>query len=437
MGLATYWPPKLVASASAEHLGQPIAVRTRAPYLVVASPNPLHFAFSAVPPSPPPAPPPPLVNCTLPLFRKKSIACNVLSINQFKRLLACSLAVFILSTHLDKTTYHIHKTHIRFYHPTTSMLQRIPLLLVTAASAPALVSALFYGGYNYQSIGCFSSTDGLAEVSSSATTSGNCVSSVCKGYSVFATSQNACYCGNSLPSKSDLANGKCTSPCLGYPGEMCGGDGGSVFNFYVVDNTPAYSSYLAGQLGSAGSSSATASSPAASAATSSSPSAASSSPASSSSPSATSHASSSPLSSSPSSSTSSASPSPSASGSPNKSSKKSISGGAIAGIVIGVIAALVIVALVFIFLRRRRAHLDYAASSTPNGFKEPFGVKSSPYPPMPPSPFAAPPPLTSSGQVDQRLNPSMLGERRISVGSLADARDYSRKILRVTNPDDA
>lgn len=38
--------------------------------------------------------------------------------------------------------------------------------------------------------------------------------------------------------------------------------------------------------------------------------------------------------------------------------------------------------------------------------------------------------------IDQRLNPVMLGERRLSEGSLADDRDYSRKILRVANPDD-
>lgn len=43
---------------------------------------------------------------------------------------------------------------------------------------------------------------------------------------------------------------------------------------------------------------------------------------------------------------------------------------------------------------------------------------------------------TPQQPVDQRLNPAMLGERRISDGSLADEQDYSRKILRVANPDD-
>ncbi|ODQ79853.1 hypothetical protein BABINDRAFT_161529 [Babjeviella inositovora NRRL Y-12698] len=38
--------------------------------------------------------------------------------------------------------------------------------------------------------------------------------------------------------------------------------------------------------------------------------------------------------------------------------------------------------------------------------------------------------------LDPRMNPVMLGRRRISEGSLADADDYSRKILGVSNPDD-
>lgn len=45
------------------------------------------------------------------------------------------------------------------------------------------------------------------------------------------------------------------------------------------------------------------------------------------------------------------------------------------------------------------------------------------------------PPAEDFMAVDQRLNPVMLGERRFSEGSLADDRDYSRKILRVANPD--
>lgn len=40
-----------------------------------------------------------------------------------------------------------------------------------------------------------------------------------------------------------------------------------------------------------------------------------------------------------------------------------------------------------------------------------------------------------SGLMDPRLNPIMMGRRRLSEGSLADEADYSRKILHVANPD--
>lgn len=66
----------------------------------------------------------------------------------------------------------------------------------------------------------------------------------------------------------------------------------------------------------------------------------------------------------------------------------------------------------FFFVRRRR-RIDYQKQwegssnlgSTPGSLNRPFGI-------------------------DQRLEPGMV-QRRESVGSLADERDYSRKILRV------
>jgi len=36
---------------------------------------------------------------------------------------------------------------------------------------------------------------------------------------------------------------------------------------------------------------------------------------------------------------------------------------------------------------------------------------------------------------DQRLDPVLLQQRRLSDGSIADNQDYSRRILKVTNPD--
>lgn len=42
--------------------------------------------------------------------------------------------------------------------------------------------------------------------------------------------------------------------------------------------------------------------------------------------------------------------------------------------------------------------------------------------------------MTQAGLADPRLNPAMMGRRRLSEGSLADETDYSRKILAVSNP---
>lgn len=141
------------------------------------------------------------------------------------------------------------------------------------------------------------------------------------------------------------------------------------------------------------------------------------------------------------------------------SSGGGISGGAIAGIVIGVVAGLAVLVLLLFFMWRRHAargdnHDNYTGGGkSPTTFSDPFGVmvedKAS---------FGLSPPhhstnnlpnrlnsntnggsLSSSDNnfmaVDQRLNPVMLGDRRLSEGSIADERDYSRKILRVANPD--
>ncbi|KAI5952881.1 hypothetical protein KGF54_003748 [Candida jiufengensis] len=42
---------------------------------------------------------------------------------------------------------------------------------------------------------------------------------------------------------------------------------------------------------------------------------------------------------------------------------------------------------------------------------------------------------SNGGFIDPRLNPIMMGRRRLSEGSLADEADYSRKVLQVANPE--
>jgi cell wall integrity and stress response component len=95
----------------------------------------------------------------------------------------------------------------------------------------------------------------------------------------------------------------------------------------------------------------------------------------------------------------------------NTSSSSGISGGAVAGIVIGILALIAIGAAITFFVRRRqrdeyqRQYDPSNLSSSPGSLNRPFGT-------------------------DQRLEPQML-QKRESVGSLADENDYSRKILRV------
>jgi len=92
-----------------------------------------------------------------------------------------------------------------------------------------------------------------------------------------------------------------------------------------------------------------------------------------------------------------------------------VSGGMAAGIAIGVLALVALAGVGFFFVRRRR-RAEYQKQYEPSGFGSSPGSLHRPF------------------GTDQRLEPQML-QKRESVGSLADENDYSRKILRVTNPD--
>lgn len=153
--------------------------------------------------------------------------------------------------------------------------------------------------------------------------------------------------------------------------------------------------------------------------------------------------------------TSQASPTAS-SDSKSSGSKKSTNAGAIAGGVVGGLAALALIGVaIFFFLRRRNAGDDddeedfyeKGSGSLNRGAgtgKSKKGNKVNPAFDMPMSnPFAHPTDdfadkrmskMTQSELTDPRLNPAMMGRRRLSEGSLADETDYSRKILGVANP---
>ncbi|KAL8849489.1 MAG: hypothetical protein Q9221_005571 [Calogaya cf. arnoldii] len=96
--------------------------------------------------------------------------------------------------------------------------------------------------------------------------------------------------------------------------------------------------------------------------------------------------------------------------------------GIAAGVVVGVVAACAIAGLLFFFLRRRkRGALE---EEYPSNAVNPFEMETE-----------SKPPASSHSMSDSRLEPSVMLQRRQSDGSIADNQDYSRRILKVTNPD--
>jgi cell wall integrity and stress response component len=94
------------------------------------------------------------------------------------------------------------------------------------------------------------------------------------------------------------------------------------------------------------------------------------------------------------------------------SSSGGVTGGAAAGIVIGLLALAAVGIGAFFFVRRRQRRDSYEKQYESSGFGSSSGSMSRPF------------------GTDQRLEPGMV-QKRESVGSLADEQDYSRKILRV------
>ncbi|GAB7365847.1 hypothetical protein MBLNU230_g7179t1 [Neophaeotheca triangularis] len=104
--------------------------------------------------------------------------------------------------------------------------------------------------------------------------------------------------------------------------------------------------------------------------------------------------------------------------------------GIAAGVVVGVLVLIAIAVGAFFFIRRRRkqrAEQEYNRSNQVSDFMAGGGA-------APGMRETSRPPNTGYSQMsDQRLDPEV--GRRNSVGSIADNEDYSRRILRVANPD--
>ncbi|KAK0852188.1 Protein SLG1 [Friedmanniomyces endolithicus] len=101
--------------------------------------------------------------------------------------------------------------------------------------------------------------------------------------------------------------------------------------------------------------------------------------------------------------------------------------GIAAGVVIGVVAVAAIIGGLVFWLKRRKqqaAEDEYKRSTQVNAFMRGGGAGGG---------EPKPPPTAYSNMSDSRLDPT--AGNRNSAGSIADAEDYSRRILRVANPD--
>ncbi|KAL8681275.1 MAG: hypothetical protein Q9186_002586 [Xanthomendoza sp. 1 TL-2023] len=109
-------------------------------------------------------------------------------------------------------------------------------------------------------------------------------------------------------------------------------------------------------------------------------------------------------------------------GATDKPSKGPNTAGIAAGVVVGVVAICAIAGGLFFVLRRRKRRVLEEAYT--GNAANPFETEAE-----------SKPPASSHSMTDSRLEPSVMMQRRQSDGSIADNQDYSRRILKVTNPD--
>ena len=248
-------------------------------------------------------------------------------------------------------------------------------------------------------MGCFSSAGQLEDLGSYTFQSAGYCQCQCatQNKAVMATTKGSdCYCGDLLPPTDTAAsNSSCNSPCNGYGQADCGGDG-----FWSVALTGIESDVGNSPAGSGSSSGSS-----------------SSAPSSSQIPTVT----------------QTAAPSVitkagqtivvTASSSATNASQSGGGGGSKAGIAAGVVVGLVVIAAIvggiYFFLRQRKRRAveeEYRRNAAVNSF------------------VAGKPKSEVSSTSDQRLDPNITAfHRRQSIGSIADERDFSRRILQVSS----
>jgi cell wall integrity and stress response component len=244
-------------------------------------------------------------------------------------------------------------------------------------------------------IGCFSSGGLLVDQGSyTYQTAGYCQCQCATlNKAVMATYKGSdCYCGDLLPPTDSVAsNSSCNSPCQGYDTADCGGDG-----FWSVALTG-----IESDVGNA---------PAGSGSTSSSPTSQIPTVTQTAAPSVITKAGQTIVVTA----SSAAKNTPSSGGSGGGSSKAGIA----AGVVVGVVAIAAIIGGIYFFLRQRKRRAveeEFRRNAAVNSFVS--GKAKS----------------EVSSTNDQRLDPNITAfHRRQSIGSIADERDFSRRILQVS-----
>ncbi|KAL4860800.1 hypothetical protein BDV12DRAFT_181094 [Aspergillus spectabilis] len=258
-------------------------------------------------------------------------------------------------------------------------------VLLLAGSSPATAQQEDY-------VGCFSSSKPLEDQGSYQYQSNGYCLNLCykKGNAVFGLyNEKYCLCGDMIPAKSTKeSDDSCNTPCAAWPIVNCGGtDAYSIYRTGYSDNVQYYSS------GSSSSSNST---------------------------STTSSDDSTTTSSSESSSTNTGKPAAETqSNAANEESKKDGPNTATiaAGVVIGVVGLAALVGAGFFLWRFKTRH------PADNRLREMSNVEQ----------FGKP--MSQDSMSEARFDGDFGAQRRQSNGSIDDDRDFSRRILQVTNPD--
>jgi cell wall integrity and stress response component len=269
---------------------------------------------------------------------------------------------------------------------TLSLLRAVALSAAFALiTSPAAAQTATQPVGAIQTLGCYDDAGSLTEFGDAIyQTSGYCQSN-CTGLEkpvMAIIGGSTCFCGDELPAKNhEVDDSKCNSICMGFGEQTCGGLG--YFRLYLTGLTANVKTAPNDTTSSAPSASSAATSTQAIVATK---------------PAATVFVT----------NPSSSEPTQKSSGGGGGPNKVAIA----VGVVVGVIAIAAIIGVI-VFIMRRRRNQEIEEEHRRNAAASSLSAKSD----------------TSSK--DQRLDPSIYSHRRQSIGSIADERDFSRRILQV------